>query len=303
MVKSQVPANKGKKAASTKKNNTASNRGKSGGRVAAKPDSNEEEDEDIEEERALSSHRRSRKHQQQEEEEEEESDDESNAPEEIQTSAEEVARLRAAFEQHYGTAGEAPQKSAKKLKGPAARRMKMKAAAAAGFAIKEQDVLDPDVLAALDGKQLSRGIEITGPEEEEEEEGGRDISRAKQQEKGNGLTIDKNARGSVRLVEGNMEVHILSSKQDKLALFIPTGAATSAAADPLASLLEKRNRVKLANLVAQKGKGASRTFVKADNDDSKSVPAVNYGGKGSNPRKKGKGKLLRKFHASVKAKA
>jgi len=303
MAKSQVPANKGKKAASTKKNNTASNHGKSGGRVAAEPDSNEEEDEDIEEERALSSHRRSRKHQQEEEEKEEESDDDSDTPEEIQTSAEEVARLRAAFEQHYGTAGEAPQKSAKKLKGPAARRMKMKAAAAAGFAIGEQDVLNPDVLAALDGKQLSRGIEITGPEEEEEEGGGRDISRAKQQEKGNGLTIDKNARGSVRLVEGNMEVHVLSSKQDKLALFIPTGAAASAAANPLASLLEKRNRVKLANLVAQKGKGASRTFVKADNDDSKSVPAVNYGGKGSNPRKKGKGKLLRKFHASVKAKA
>jgi len=282
MAKDQIPANKGKKATASKNNSTASKRSK-------RSVSDDDEDEDMEEEMALSSHRRSRRQQ------EEEDSDDSDAPEEIQTSAEELARLRAAFEQHYGATDDAP-KATKKLKGPSARRTKMKAAVAAGFVVGEEDVLDPGVLAALDGKQLTRGIEIMGREEQD--------NPADEVPKGEkGLTIDKNARGSVRLVAGNMEVHVLPTKQDKLASFIPSkgdGGIASVAASPFAALLETRQRVNLASLVAQKRKGASRSFARPSFGDEPTV-APNYGGKGSNPRKKGASKLLKKFKASVGA--
>jgi len=283
MAKGQISASKAKKAPASKNTKTTSLLRKRSG-------SDDDEDEDMEEEMALSSHRRGRNQQV------EEDSDDSDAPEEVQTSAEELARLRAAFEQHYGSADDTV-KAAKKLKGPSAKRQKMKAAVAAGFKVGEQDVLDPGVLASLDGKQLTRGIEIMGRAEE-------DSSHMAEVYKGEkGLTIDKNARGSVRIVEGNMEVHVLSSKQDKLASFVPSkGEGGKAAANPLAALLEPRHRVNLASLVASKAKGASRTFARraAGVDDMPAV-AINYGGKGSNPRKKGTSKLLKKFKATVGA--
>lgn len=210
------------------------------------------------------------------------SSDDSDAPEEVRTSAEELARLRAAFEQHYGqVAADTDAKANKKLKGAAAKKAAKKAAKA-DFAVDEQNLLDPAVLAGLDENALAQAIDI-GPAAENAVQEDQEINWSNK-----GLTIDKNARNSVRIVEGNTEVHILSRKWNPFNLFVPSTEGSAGNVDPLAALLEQRHRINYSKLAAQKTGKAARVFVGEEGKSADSVKQLlgeQWGGKGSGTRR------------------
>ena len=187
-------------------------------------------------------------------------------PEEIQANSEELAALRAAFEQYTAGGGggggddEEDEKTRKRRK----LREKKSRARAQLDASQGHQKLDPSVLHGLNADALQeQSITITNEDDND------DIEVV---ENDDGFRINRNTRSSVRLVEGNMEVHVLGETRsnDIIASFLP-GSSESIIGKSVAmtDLLEARERTGYRVFSAQKKGGPSKTFAKNTDQNKK----------------------------------
>ena len=207
--------------------------------------------------------------------------EDSDGPEEIKTSSAEMDRLRAAFEEHYG-GGKADTSSKKGKKGKAKDKAKKD-----DFSVNESEVFNPALLAALDSDALQgQTIDVRVGDEDEDENEDEDADTR-------GLVIDKNARKSVRLVEGNIEVHVLGKRRnnDMLTSFIgarnTSSTSTGGALKTLLSASD-RPRVSFSSFRSQKSRSAAKVFTLP-----KKASAERGAGKGKVVMSKAKAKLVK----------
>ena len=197
------------------------------------------------------------------------SDDEE--PEEVQASAEELAVLREAFEKQYGSVsadgshGEQEEEEDEKTRKRRKIREKRAKARATLENSQSQQKLDTSVLQGLDERALQeQSITIgegDGREIDEDEDGENHAAQAD----GTGFHINKNTRSSVRLVEGNMEIHVLGETASKDLISSFVGASSGGRHDghftkPPPQLLEERSRVPFHAFSKQKKGGPARVF-------------------------------------------
>jgi len=200
--------------------------------------------------------------------------DSDEEPEEVQASAEELAVLRAAFEKQYG-AGSAeggsgnvnneqePEEDEKARKRRKIREKRAKARAALENS-QSQQKLDTSVLQRLDQSALQGQTIIIGEGDGNDDDSDNEDSAGAGagDNGGNGFHINKNVRSSVRLVEGNMEVHILgnTTSKDIISSFVAPNALDGSFVKPPPSLLEDRKRVPFHAFSKQKKGGPAHVF-------------------------------------------
>jgi len=220
-----------------------------------------------------------------------EDEDPDEMPEEVNANSMELAELRAAFEKQYG----APSDSAPVEDDAARKRRKLrerKQKARAQVEAHKGQALDSSVLEGLNADALNAtSITINTGSKEENDDDDDENNDENDNSNSNGFRINRNATSSaVRLVEGNIEVHVLGStrakdrNRDFIGSFLPTGTGSdsSIVIRPPPSLLTDHARVPYSRFSKQKVSGSGTGGV------GKGKPALQFADPSKQKQKKKK---------------